>query len=58
MKHVVLLVVRCSTKFQETWPGKGLGGMHLCLFCFCTGRMFQWGAGIYPLTVLYINVYT
>ena len=55
IKHLVLLVVSCWTKFEDTWSGKCLGLMCL-LFVFWGRKNVSVGrAGIDPLTVLYIN---
>ena len=55
IKHLVLLVVSCWTKFEDTWLGKCLGLMCL-LFVFLGRKNVSMGrAGIDPLTVLYIN---
>ena len=56
IKHLVLLVVNCWTKFEDTWSGKCLGLMCL-LFVFWGRKNVSVGrAGIDPLTVRYINV--
>ena len=55
IKHLVLLVVSCWTKFEDTWSGKCLGLMCL-LFVFWGRKNVSVGrAGIDPLTVLYMN---
>ena len=55
IKHLVLLVVSCWTKFEDTWSGKCLGLMCL-LFVFCGRKNVSVGrVGIDTLTVLYMN---
>ena len=53
IKHLVLLVISCWTKFEDTWSGKCLGLMYLL---FLGRKNVSVGrAGIDPLTVRYIN---
>ena len=55
IKHLVLLVVSCWKKFEDTWSRKCLGLMCL-LFVFWGRKNVSVGtAGIDPLTVLYMN---
>ena len=55
IKHLVLLVVSCWTKFEDTWSGKCLGLMCL-LFVFWGRKNVSVGrAGMDPLTVLNMN---
>ena len=42
MKHMVLLVVSCCTKFEDTWSGKCLGWMNL-LFIVVRLSEMQYG---------------
>ena len=53
IKHLVLLVVSCWTKFEDTWSGKCLGLM--CLWGGGRKNVSDGRAGIDPLTVLYMN---
>ena len=55
IKHLVLLVVSCWTKFEDTWSGKCLGLMCLLFVFWGRKNVSVWRAGIDPLTVLYMN---
>ena len=55
IKYLVLLVVSCWTKFEDTWSRKCLGLMCLLFVFWGRKNVSVWRAGIDPLTVMYIN---